>query len=752
MARLSSHVLSWLAVCLLALAACTPRSADTPTPQPIATSDTTQEPSPEARSTAEESAAQTPWVRNRIKALEGLYPFTRTGVEWLERYDLRQMVGQPGWFGSYGYDSWAGVGQAKPVQIIHELSHSYYGAFPVTGRPDLTWHKSSSNELSPALRQYREDLATFMAQPPDRYEPLRDRFRNLPNLSRPEDPDLFHFGEADLVYMVGGNLNLVPPILDRYFDQLLGPGEFQTWEGAITWYLGLPRDQARVAEGYFGLAHFPLSNYQGLRTSVSTQVAPEVQAILEEEERQRLKDFANQYELIKEKEFGALDEESFEGSFKFWRGLLQDMLGLHRKHPETLAKDGGTQGAQIAAAFDTFLKAEGLSQEQQVQLFIQALQNPLMRDFTVLLKSRALVDLMRETSRDDSEEPIGVVTRKFAEKFNQYLTEVEDVVSIGRQDRGRGALALEQLLDGMSDKEQKENLGVILDMLRDSDRTIARDLLISIDYATVLRMVENNPGAAKNGHFQPERLLEALDITPQARRDDITAGIRWLLKNTAGNFQIDAPFTKLAHKVIADISDDNPNEALTILQEAQLPLIAQPYAPFLMDQPQAAISILSSDLERAASLIANREGYAETPHGVIHALIFHDPELAGKLVDTLDAMGRDDIATNSIIVFAYDARRLATYLDIELSLENDKRFLEYLVQAKGRQWVQETMTKAVRRYDEIALAGLMDKEFVLAYGETLNRVLALEMEPSKRQILREAFEVAFRDADVGSPI
>ena len=359
---------------VLALASCT--SGPTPTPEPTATPEVSQQASPDLLVNGGESTPRAPWVQDRVRALEGIYPFTPAGREWLESYDLRQMVGQPGWFGSYGHDAWAGVGQAIPVKVLHELSHSYYGAFSVTGRPDLSWDAPSSNEPSPALRQYREDLKTFMVQPPDRYEPLRDRFRNLPNLSRLEDPDLFHFGEADLVYMVGGNLDLVPPLTRRYFDQFLQSGEFQTWEEAIGWYLGLSKDDIRLAEGYFGLAHFPLVGYKGLRSKERTRVASEVRSILEDEERQRLKDFAHQYELIKEKEFGDLDEASFEGTFKFWRGLLQEMLELHRKHPETLAREAGPQGTQLAAAFDTFLEAERLPQEEQVRLFQKALETP----------------------------------------------------------------------------------------------------------------------------------------------------------------------------------------------------------------------------------------------------------------------------------------------------------------------------------------------------------------------------------------
>ena len=163
-------------------------------------------------------AQQRAWVQERIDAVVALYGVSDEGRRWLEGYDLRQMVGQPGWFGSFGSQRWAGVGQAIPHSVFHEVSHSYFGAFPVSGRPDLEW---GSDDGSPAIDQYHTDLETFMFQPPGPYEPLRERFRNLPNLSKGAYPDLYHTGEADLMYTTGGNLGLIPPILRKYFDRFL---------------------------------------------------------------------------------------------------------------------------------------------------------------------------------------------------------------------------------------------------------------------------------------------------------------------------------------------------------------------------------------------------------------------------------------------------------------------------------------------------------------------------------------------------
>ena len=56
----------------------------------------------------------TEWVRQRLDAVIALYQPTPAGVALLHSLDVRQMRGEPGFFGSYGFESWAGVGEAKP--------------------------------------------------------------------------------------------------------------------------------------------------------------------------------------------------------------------------------------------------------------------------------------------------------------------------------------------------------------------------------------------------------------------------------------------------------------------------------------------------------------------------------------------------------------------------------------------------------------------------------------------------------------
>ena len=121
-----------------------------------------------------------------------MYGLSEEGAALVGSLDLRQTRGDPGFFGSYGFKFWAGVGEAKPIGVMHELGHSYWGGFPVEGSPGLSWDVPSGQKLSPALQSYHSDVLAFMAQPPDGFEVLRQRLRNLPKLSSANPEPLIH--------------------------------------------------------------------------------------------------------------------------------------------------------------------------------------------------------------------------------------------------------------------------------------------------------------------------------------------------------------------------------------------------------------------------------------------------------------------------------------------------------------------------------------------------------------------------------
>ena len=85
-----------LLVLFLAAVGCASR--DTGLPTPTATSSSAPGLTPPATNTEE-------WVCQRLEAVSDLYRLTLGGRLVLAALDVRQMRGQPGYFGSFGFNS-----------------------------------------------------------------------------------------------------------------------------------------------------------------------------------------------------------------------------------------------------------------------------------------------------------------------------------------------------------------------------------------------------------------------------------------------------------------------------------------------------------------------------------------------------------------------------------------------------------------------------------------------------------------------
>ena len=684
------------------------------------------------------------WVGERIEAIVDLYHISSEGQAWLIGYDLRQMVGMPGWFGSTGYDGWAGVGQAIPSSVIHEVSHSYFGAFPVSGDPGLSWVRTGGATPSPALKQYQRDLVTFMAQPPDGFEPLRERFRNLPGLSRKENPDLFHFGEADLLYTTGANSQLIPPILRRYFDRFLDGNDFQTWHEAIGWYLALPDQEKTLANQYIGITHLPLERYRPLKGRETAHVPLGTRALLLSEQRQRLVDFAQQFDRIVANELSFVDAASVDRSFQFWRGYLREMLALHEAHADVLVGAGG-RGRELQEALDIFVAAENLSAGAQVEHFKEALTSPLVMDLAVLIPDRPMMELFGRQPQEDPPRTVEGAVRRFVQKLTRYAGAVGETLSLAKDDLDGGSESLEGFLNGLSDDELEKDLGLVFDLMRESDRTLARSLVDRLSGGLISRILESNPGALRSGNVSPERLLEVLEITPRHSGAEIASGLATLFQLSSGNFQIDRPFTRLAHDIIDDVADRDGTTGLMLLRDGGVPLI-----DFITDSPKASVKILSFDLAASTKLISDVDGYAYTPPGVVHRLISVDPALAAKVVVHMDAQGRKDIAIESLIVFAFDAERSRDNPTLGLSLTRDREFLEHLIGEQGLEWVKRHVALAIARYQRHVETGRIDERFIQEYAATLRDLIGTQPDPDKQTVLVRVLDQAFIDAGAGS--
>ena len=360
------------------------------------------------------------WIQQRLDAVIALYNLTEGGAALIRSLDLRQMRGDPGFFGSFGFKKWAGVGEAKPIGVVHEISHSYWGGFPVQGFPELSWGIPEGSELSTAMERYHADILAFMAQPPDDYELFRQRLRNLPQLSNNNLEPLFHNLEADLVYGTGGDLALVPPVLRKYWARFLSPGPFGTWYAAAAWHQSLPDQDQAQANKYLGFEHLDLRGYGSLSFPKEPANSVELQrAVLAEEERQRLFDLAEQFDLL-------LGGPQKEENFQFWRSYLRDKVELHRQHPDYLAALESSRAADLAAALDFLTDLTGLSAQDQARLLEEELvSQPFLVNFFPALENPTLLELFR-AAEQLPRGPIGPTlqaTASFVERLERFTVE-----------------------------------------------------------------------------------------------------------------------------------------------------------------------------------------------------------------------------------------------------------------------------------------------------------------------------------------
>ena len=645
------------------------------------------------------------WVRERIDAVVSLYRPTLAGEALLRSLDLRQMQGEPGFFGSYGFEGWAGVGEAKPIPVMHELGHSYWGGFPVIGRPQLTWERQDGDEVSQALASYHRDILAFMAQPPDDYEFLRERLRNLPEVSGANTEPLLHAMEADVPYTTGGDLFLLPPLLRKYWGHFLAEGPFGSWDQALGWFQSLTPEERVTAGKFLGFEHFDLRQYPGLPSFAPPyRLLDSAAETLAEEERQRLTDLAEQFDLL-------LGDARLEEDFQFWRGYLQDKVALFRSHPGhleslDLARAGGLSDALL------FLSGlEGGPEQKAETLTRQLPDQPFLVNFLPAVDDRTLVELFA-ADPELPEGPTLQATASFVERLQRFAMLVDDVVAESRESPQAGARALEDFLSETG-YEQEQDLRLFFDLLKGADGDLARQTMGQMDKPVVRALMVPVPVQLR-AIFRPEELLDKLDITSGASDGHLRRGITLLIQDTSGNYRIDEPFLERLYTVMAERVVTEPMDTLRVMTERPFPIEGM-----ILRQPGAAAAALSGDIQLAAALVKDSDPVLAPPARIIHRLIFADPSLAAKLVTTLYEQGESLLVTESLAYFAYDKARSDKYPQLPISVAKDGEFLESLLIRQGDEWLTNRLAGAMELYEGRVAAGEVPSAFLRHYRDTL---------------------------------
>lgn len=637
------------------------------------------------------------------------------------------MAGEPGFFGSYGLDGWAGVGEAKPITVMHELGHSYWGGFPVIGRPDLAWERQEGEEFAPALAAYHRDILAFMAQPPDEYEMLRQRLRNLPGLSSRNTEPLLHSMEADVPYTTGGDLSLLPPILRKYWGRFLARGPFGSWEQAAGWLQSLSHDERETAGKFLGFEHLDLRQYPGLPAFDPAEDPLDAAAeTLAAEERQRLTDLAQHFDLL-------VGDAHLNENFTFWRGYLQDKVTLHRDHPDHLASLNLPRATEIADALSFLSSLQGSPERRAAAIRERIATRPFLVNFLPAVDDPTLVVLFA----DDPDLPDGPTlhaTASFVDRLLRFGELVDRVLEEGRRSPKRGAHALRAFLDE-TDLEQEHDLKLFFDLLHNADRGLSRRVVLLLENATVRDLMVPAPLQLRN-LFKPDGLLRKLDISVAASDEGIKRGLGLLVDEASGNYRIDEPFLHGMYDVMAERAAQDPAAVAEIITDSPFPLEG-----FILTQPEAASKIMSGDISTALRLVQGSDAVVSPPARIVYRLVHSDPSLAASIVAELDRRGEGGLVTEALAYFAYDKTRSGRFPQLPISLEQVGAFLDRLAITQGPPWLEDRLSATVRLHRQRTASGEVSPDFLSHYRLTLDAAAALA--PGDSTALASAISRAF---------
>ncbi|MEE8177512.1 MAG: hypothetical protein V3T65_05910, partial [Acidobacteriota bacterium] len=624
----------------------------------------------------------------------------------------------------------------KPQGVMHELSHSYWGGFPIDGFPELGWDDASGDRLSSGLERYHLDLLAFMAQPPDDFEVLRQRLRNLPKVSADNSEPLFHNGEADLVYNTGGNLALVPPILRKYWNRFLAPGPFPSWYEAVNWFLELSGDDRVNANKYLGFEHLAVGQFGSIAPfDGASNVISERRGVLAQEEQQRLFDLADQFDSL-------IGDAQNEENFQFWRGYLRDKVRLQRTHPAYLSSLDLPRAGELSSALDVLTALESRPpNEQAAELASLFPAQPFLVNFLPALSNKALLELFA-VGTPLPEGATLQATASFVERLNRFGAIVKGVLDQGREDLEQGTKELRDFLDDVA-YEPADDLRLFFELLRDADPGTARQIVQALDKSTIRDLMEPVPFQLR-ALFSPQELLAKLDITAQAESDDLIRGITLMVEKPSGNFIVDEPYLGLLYRVLADVGRDSPDRVIRILRDSPVNLEG-----FILAQPDAAVGSISTDIRAAMTLVRGGDRVLSPPARIIYRLINANPVWAAELLAAFSEEDESELVTESLAYFAYDKDRLERLPGLPISLEKDGEFLGALLDNQGEGWLAKGLGQAFNLFGERVAASEAPPEFLVRYQETLEAAAATLPGENTRNQLEQVISQVVLSNDKG---
>ena len=281
-----------------------------------------------------------------------------------------------------------------------------------------------------------------------------------------------------------------------------------------------------------------------------------------------------------------------------------------------------------------------------------------------------------------------------------------------------GAATLEEYLDSYSDDELRSGLNLAIALIRDTDREVANRIFPLLSDDMLLRLLSVKPDQARAPEIGPTRLLAAVGVTSGSSAESIASGARLLAENSSGNFEIDRPFDDAVYEVIESFAVSDPAAAIAALDDSEMRL-----RPWIHRRTVEALEMMRREAGLAAELLASVPGPRETPDGLLHELIDHDPEIAAALLVEMENQGVENIAQRTLMTLAFDAYWTDRGGVVGVDPALDARFLVELTQLRGAGWLESRFRQGVEKVRIDIEAGETDPQFIEQLRRTLTEAL-----------------------------
>ncbi len=309
-----------------------------------------------------QSGNDDPWAIYKINEAADLYGLTETGRQWM-LLDIRVKYyrNEPGYAGYSPREAVAGVGNARPGSVAHEIMHGYTHHWTGFPQPcDVMNAGAFKRDVARFILDFRSYDRAGQPNPLEDWRPFynflirdleqphlygEDLWKLLEQGDYRKLDAIYHFTDTDIPSMTAGKMSLIPPTLRPQFHGFVAEGEdAATWRDELYWYSSLPPQERRLWDtgyNYHGVLHFS-PQYAAPPSATRTNIPAEKLELLRNADRRILVDLINTLEDISCNTEDPC-RELWRADFGFWTGYVRQNLYRARLYLYELSPATGVE-------------------------------------------------------------------------------------------------------------------------------------------------------------------------------------------------------------------------------------------------------------------------------------------------------------------------------------------------------------------------------------------------------------------------